>query len=70
MTDNLPKILVVDDEIANLEVMEGYLSNDYEIAVASSGKEALEKVPQFQPDVILLDILMPVMDGFQTCKAM
>ncbi|MEL4304816.1 DUF835 domain-containing protein [Methanococcoides sp. LMO-2] len=68
MTDNLPKILVVDDEIANLEVMEGYLSNDYEIAVASSGKEALEKVPQFQPDVILLDILMPVMDGFQTCK--
>ncbi|WP_440952244.1 response regulator [Methanococcoides sp. FTZ1] len=68
MTGNLPKILVVDDEIDNLEMMEGYLSNEYEIATVSTGKEALEKVPQFQPDVILLDILMPVMDGFQTCK--
>ncbi|WP_445475867.1 DUF835 domain-containing protein [Methanococcoides methylutens] len=68
MTNNLPKILVVDDEITNLEVMEAYLSNDFEIAMASSGKEALEKVKQFQPDIILLDILMPVMDGFQTCK--
>ncbi|WP_135612371.1 DUF835 domain-containing protein [Methanococcoides sp. AM1] len=68
MTNNLPKILVVDDEITNLEVMEAYLSNDYEIAMATSGKEALEKVKQFEPDIILLDILMPMMDGFQTCK--
>ncbi|UGV41235.1 DUF835 domain-containing protein [Methanococcoides orientis] len=68
MTNDLPKILVVDDESTNLEVMEAYLSSDYEIAMATSGKEALEQVKQFQPDIILLDILMPIMDGFQTCK--
>lgn len=58
----------MDDEVANLEVMEAYLSNDYEIAMTTSGGEALEKVKQFKPDVILLDILMPLMDGFETCK--
>jgi two-component system cell cycle response regulator len=68
LNTKLPKILVVDDEVMNLEIMEGYLSNDYEIALATSGKETLSKVKQFQPDVILLDILMPSMDGFQTCK--
>ncbi|WP_052402762.1 DUF835 domain-containing protein [Methanococcoides methylutens] len=68
MTKDLPKILVVDDESTNLEVMEAYLSSDYEIVMATSGKEALEQVKQFQPDIILLDILMPIMDGFQTCK--
>ncbi len=68
LTKDLPKILVVDDESTNLEVMEAYLSSDYEIVMATSGKEALEQVKQFQPDIILLDILMPIMDGFQTCK--
>ncbi|NPE29080.1 DUF835 domain-containing protein [Methanococcoides sp. SA1] len=68
MSEPFPKILVVDDEPWNLELMEAYLSGDYEIALASDGVEALEKVKDFDPDIILLDVLMPKMDGYQTCE--
>ncbi|NPE31346.1 DUF835 domain-containing protein [Methanococcoides sp. SA1] len=68
MSELLPRILVVDDEPWNLELMEAYLSSDYELAMATNGVEALEKVKDFEPDVILLDVLMPKMDGHQTCE--
>ncbi|MCD4800772.1 MAG: response regulator, partial [Methanococcoides sp.] len=68
MSELLPKILVVDDEPWNLELMEAYLSSDYELIMATNGVEALEKVKDFEPDVILLDVLMPKMDGYQTCE--
>ncbi|ABE51779.1 response regulator [Methanococcoides burtonii] len=68
MSEPFPKILVVDDEPWNLELMEAYLSGDYEIALASDGVEALEKVKDFDPDIILLDVRMPKMDGYQTCE--
>ena len=62
-------ILVIDDEPTNFEVIETLLSNDnYNIYYASNGKDALADLDKFNPDVILLDLMMPVMDGLEVCK--
>ena len=61
-----PKILVVDDEPFNLDYLEQELEDsDYQITAACNGQEALRKIQAEPPDLILLDIMMPVMDGFQ-----
>ncbi len=65
--DNKPKILIVDDEPMNIELMEEYLTDDYETLTASNGKEAIELVQNHDPDLILLDIMMPGMDGYEVC---
>src|ERR671924_726818 len=63
------KLLIVDDEPFNLDLLEQELSDhDYVIERASDGVEALEKVPSFQPDVILLDYMMPRMNGLEVLK--
>jgi signal transduction histidine kinase len=63
------KILVVDDERANLRLMEALLTPlGYEVHSANSGKLALQKVESLAPDLILLDIMMPDMDGFQVAE--
>lgn len=60
-----PKILVVDDDVDLAAVMKGTLeSKTYEVILAHNGKEGLEKAKKENPDLILLDIMMPVMDGF------
>lgn len=61
-------ILIVDDEISNIEIMNAILEDDYEISFATSGAEALETARAILPDLILLDVLMPGMDGFELCK--
>ncbi len=66
--DKRSTILIVDDEPINIELMEGYLSYDYDIITAYSGEEALKKVKCDDPDIILLDIMMPGMNGFEVCK--
>lgn len=59
------KILVVDDERATVELLKGKLTQDgYDVSVAYDGKEALEKVDKDDPDIILLDLIMPQMNGF------
>lgn len=64
-----PKILVVDDEEQNLRLIDAFLANeDYEITFAQNGKEALLCVQSSSPDVILLDAMLPDMDGFQVAK--
>lgn len=63
-----PKILVVDDEPMNVEIFEGYLSNDYDVVKAYNGDEALLKVGTTNPDLILLDIMMPGKNGFEVCR--
>ena len=64
-----PKILIVDDEPLNLELLEQELEElGFEIVTASSGAEAVEAAAAQSPDVILLDILMPGMDGFEVCR--
>ena len=63
------KILLVDDTSSNIDVLMKTLEPEgYSLAVASSGKKALEIAQRFLPDLILLDIVMPRFDGFETCR--
>lgn len=67
--ENTPIILMVDDHPRNLQVLGAILKkHDYSIAVARSGEQALEFVQEVTPDLILLDIMMPLMDGFEVCR--
>ena len=66
---NRSKILIVDDLSVNVQLQKTVLSaKGYEVAVARNGLEALQKVELDPPDLILLDIMMPTMDGFEVCK--
>lgn len=62
------KILVVDDESANLHLLEQSLTDLAEIICSTGGQDALDKAEQHQPAIILLDIEMPQMNGFEMCK--
>lgn len=63
------QILVVDDVPANIKLLEAKLASEYyDVITAKDGFEALSKAKEFKPDLILLDIMMPGMDGFETCK--
>jgi two-component system, OmpR family, alkaline phosphatase synthesis response regulator PhoP len=63
------KILIADDNQPNVELLEAYLAGvDCEIAIAADGQETLKKVEEFQPDLILLDIMMPKLSGFEVCR--
>lgn len=65
----IPKILIVDDEEKNRKLMSAILVNyGYELETAKNGIEALEKTKTFSPDLIFLDVMMPEMDGYETCK--
>ncbi|RLA70555.1 MAG: hypothetical protein DRG24_06745 [Epsilonproteobacteria bacterium] len=68
MQTSIPNILVVDDTKTNIDILLELLSDEYEIVVASDGESALEIVDEMSIDLILLDIVMPVMDGFEVCK--
>jgi two-component system, OmpR family, alkaline phosphatase synthesis response regulator PhoP len=64
-----PRILIADDNPQGVELLEAYLSgSDYEIAVATDGEDTLQKVAAFHPDLILLDVMMPKISGFEVCK--
>jgi cyclic di-GMP phosphodiesterase len=63
------KILIADDEEINLKILISYLlSEDYEIDTADDGKEAVRKSKDSMPDLIILDIMMPIMDGYEACR--
>jgi len=63
------KILLVDDEPDILEILEFNLSNEgYQIFTANNGKEALKIADQYIPHLIILDVMMPIMDGIETCE--
>lgn len=69
MSDCAPKILIVDDTPPNVDVLRNILSPvGYKISFAYSGERALKIVPHFMPDLILLDVNMPELDGFETCE--
>lgn len=61
-------ILVVDDTETNIDILLETLGDDYDIRVALDGETALESVADDKPDLILLDIIMPGMDGYEVCK--
>jgi formate hydrogenlyase transcriptional activator len=68
-TSETGTILVVDDTPTNLEVLVGYLKDsNFQIIVATDGEKALERLKYVHPDVILLDVMMPGIDGFETCR--
>ncbi|MCZ6815437.1 MAG: diguanylate cyclase [Planctomycetota bacterium] len=62
------KVLVCDDDAINLEVVLVLLQNDHEVVAVESGEACLAKFSEFQPDVLLLDIMMPGLDGYETCR--
>ena len=65
------KVLIVDDEEDIVEILQYNLQKaGYIVFVAKDGREALKKAVKHQPDLVLLDIMMPVMDGIQTCEKM
>lgn len=64
-----PKILIADDNAANRELLEAYLASfDCETEMAVDGAETLTRVADFKPDLILLDVMMPKLNGFEVCR--
>ena len=69
MENTSHRILIVDDNPPNRELLEAYLSDlECEVDVAEDGLEAMEKAVSFAPDLILLDVMMPKLSGFEVCK--
>lgn len=67
-SDDRPRILIVDDERININILNTLLKADYKIMAATNGEQAIKAAVDGQPDLILLDILMPGMDGHQVCR--
>ncbi|HEV8062434.1 MAG TPA: response regulator [Gemmataceae bacterium] len=64
-----PRVLIADDNPQGVELLEAYLAGcAYETETAADGEETLRKVAQWRPDLILLDIMMPKISGFEVCK--
>jgi CheY-like chemotaxis protein len=63
-----PSLLIVDDEPVNIDLLLDTFEHDYEVLAATDGKAALETARREQPDLILLDILMPGIDGYEVCR--
>jgi two-component system, sensor histidine kinase and response regulator len=63
-----PILLVVDDVATNIDILLGALSEDYIVRVATDGADALDSVKRAIPDLILMDVMMPGMDGFEVCR--
>ncbi len=67
--NNQHRILIADDNQPNCELLEAYLDGvDCEIAFASDGQQTLDQVASFGPDLILLDVMMPKLSGFEICR--
>lgn len=63
------KILLADDDVTILKVLEGFLRrNDFDVLTATNGKELLDSIGYFNPDLIILDIMMPEIDGLEACR--
>lgn len=68
MPDN-GRVLLVDDDFFNVEVLEGYLAKfGYDIFKAYDGREAIKAFAEFRPDIVLLDVMMPGMDGYEVLQ--
>ena len=66
--DPRPKLLVVDDAPGNIRLLRDLLRGEARVLFATSGKEALETAKREEPDLILLDVMMPDMDGYEVCR--
>jgi DNA-binding response OmpR family regulator len=68
IVQNKSKILAVDDNSINLAVIEELLQDQYHLVTVSTGTEALKVAQQFRPDLILLDIMLHGMNGYEVCR--
>ena len=69
--DRIPKVLVVDDEPNIRELVEVALKfHGCAVAVSASGKDALHQVETYEPDLMILDVMLPDMDGFEVCRTL
>lgn len=68
MTHTKPTLLIVDDILANIQFLGNFLCDDYDIVMATNGAKALELIASHHPDLILLDVMMPQMDGYEVCQ--
>jgi CheY-like chemotaxis protein len=69
MTTERPSVLTIDDEPNNFDVIQTLLATqDYTFHYASSGQRALDRIDRFKPDLILLDVMMPDLDGIEVCR--
>ena len=67
--ENPPLLLLVDDTPTNLEILIGYFADSgFDVSVATSGEKAIKQIDASPPDLILLDVMMPGIDGFETCR--
>ena len=64
------RVLIVDDEPGNIKILSNVLAQDYALSVATDGKQALAIAREQSPDIILLDMVMPEMDGIEVCEAL
>ncbi len=62
------RILIVDDSPVNVDILVELLEDEFELATAETGEDALRQLPSFAPDIVLLDIMMPGIDGYETCR--
>jgi two-component system, OmpR family, alkaline phosphatase synthesis response regulator PhoP len=63
------RLLIADDNLEGVELLEAYLgATDYQVQTAADGEETLRKVKEWHPDLILLDVMMPKISGFEVCK--
>jgi CheY-like chemotaxis protein len=62
------KVLVVDDNPINLSILEEMLSGEYRVQFAQNGEDAIRMATRYQPAVIILDVMMPGIDGLETCQ--
>ena len=67
--DQRPRLLLVDDEPTNLQVLRHILQADYRLLFATDGERALQVAREQRPDLILLDVMMPHLDGYAVCRA-
>ncbi|MFN8548039.1 MAG: response regulator [Candidatus Eisenbacteria bacterium] len=70
MTENSSKILIVDDDPMNLSILEILLGDDYHLVKATDGEAAVAKAISEHPELVLLDVMMPGMDGYEACRRM
>jgi putative two-component system response regulator len=68
--DHRPRLLLVDDEPTNLQVLRHILQEDFRLLFATDGARALQIAAQQRPDLVLLDVMMPQMDGYGVCQAL
>ena len=68
LANRLDTILIVDDDETNIDLLVDILGDDYELSIAMDGEVALRVAVDVEPDLILLDIIMPKLDGYQVCE--